>query len=710
LKNSKKILVILLAFLLALALLPATALAADFPLKFGDMLVADDNSKYVTLFEQDPVSKVITGTVQIVNGGKGDLTLNGIGIVISFDGSVTPCNADGTILFSGRDLTAEDTVEFSKYCKPLRNSDGFSKTRDILMRRDNSGGLLSTKLASDNGALKIPAEQTISLIEFYFKPINGTSPINDSMFNYKYVFEEGIDRYATWFGYGSYYVQATRANIGLAIFVESPSSFKLHLRPPAPDVTANTSTRSVDRYDSATMEWSKSEIGPFSSNTPTNNDIGDNWTTIFVRVKESSYFGSDSLYGNYKKFVPSKVTQLDFPPADPSSYYTVIFDAAGGNFSNNVITETRYPTRNSTVGSNMPSNPSRDGFQFIGWEDGFTSTTPVTRNMHVRAQWRDLTAPPIVTPTTLTVTFFNNDGTLASVTRTITLSGGATGGYVTSLPTPTRLGYSLLGWNFSANGTGGAFTTSTWVTQNVSVFAQWQLIIGGGIPGTTIPNGQVPTGQRPPGFLEDHIPFITGYPDNSVRPDNHITRAEVAMIFFRLLSNPEKNNPRASVFSDVGDKWYTQAVNYLASIEILTGYPEGTFLPDRSISRAEFAAVASRFDKLAVMDGGAAFPDIEGHWAKEYINSAFAKGWVSGYPEGTFKPQQNITRAEVVKVVNTMLERRLRVADMPADILANIVKFTDFEGHWAYSEIVEASNNHDYTRRSDGYETWTRLK
>jgi hypothetical protein len=100
------------------------------------------------------------------------------------------------------------------------------------------------------------------------------------------------------------------------------------------------------------------------------------------------------------------------------------------------------------------------------------------------------------------------------------------------------------------------------------------------------------------------------------------------------------------------------------------------------------------------------FPDIAGHWAAAYIDSAFAKGWVSGYPDGTFKPQQNITRAEVVKVVNTMLNRRIRAEDIPTGIR----RFTDIEGHWAYADIVEASNGHDFQRRSDGYEIWTRLR
>jgi uncharacterized repeat protein (TIGR02543 family) len=452
------------------------------------------------------------------------------------------------------------------------------------------------------------------------------------------------------------------------------------------------------------MEWSRDSNSGYLSTVPA---IGYLRETIYVRAKEIKV--SDSLYGaDYKIAYASEPVRLDFDAHD-SSKVTVFF-------MNDYVTPHEQHASVTidpgiSLGALMPRDPSRSGYSFKGWQTNtgltFDATTVVTTTIYVYSQW-ELGGVIINPGTNLIVTYYRNDGTTAIHDRDTTIPNS--GGYVKSLPSnPVRTGYIFTGWNMRADGTGTAFSTTTYVSQNLPVYAQWYNSAGG--DGTTVlPNGQVPLGQRPPGFIEDHIPFLTGYPDGSVKPDNPITRAEVATIFFRLLSNPAKNNPRETVFSDVADRWFTQAVNYLASIEILTGYPEGDFRPDRPITRAEFAAVSSRFDKLAVMEGSAAFPDIEGHWAKEYINSAYAKGWVSGYPEGVFKPQQNITRAEVVKVVNTMLHRRLRIADMPADILLNIVKFTDAETHWAYDEIVEASNNHDYTRRSDGYETWTRLK
>jgi uncharacterized repeat protein (TIGR01451 family) len=225
--------------------------------------------------------------------------------------------------------------------------------------------------------------------------------------------------------------------------------------------------------------------------------------------------------------------------------------------------------------------------------------------------------------------------------------------------------------------------------------------------GNTGGGGTTVVDPRPPlaGFLLEHVPYIFGYPDNSVRPGHPITRAEAASIFFRLLSAVEKDYPLPSVFSDVRNGvWYSQSVSYLASINIIRGYPDGTFRPDQPITRAEFAAIASRFDNLAETSANA-FTDISNHWAVRVINSSFAKGWISGYPDGTFRPEQSITRAEVVTVVNNMLDRRIRIEDIPAGIKV----FSDFVGHWAYAAIVEASNDHDYIRGADGFETW-RLK
>ena len=372
--------------------------------------------------------------------------------------------------------------------------------------------------------------------------------------------------------------------------------------------------------------------------------------------------------------------------------YTVRFNS---NYGTPVTLATREVNSGATIGAgNMPGIPTRTGYEFNGWNTAqngsgtaFTGSTPVTSDITVYAQWK--TSGGNNGGTYYTVTFDGNGGAPASQTRSV-LSGGSIG--ATNMPgNLARSGYTFAGWNTKQDGTGTAFTHTTTVSGNIRVYAQWT-------SDTTINDPRIPTG-----FTEDHIAYIRGYPDNSVKPDNSITRAEVAMIFFRLLVDENKNIPKPSVFSDVvSGAWYAQAISYLASINILKGYPDGKFRPNQPITRAEFATIASRFDQLEASASNA-FPDIATHWAKAFINSAAEKGWVEGYPDGTFQPQKNISRAEVVKVINVMLDRKIQMDDIPVGIRY----FTDLAGHWAYTHIVEASNEHDYQRKSDGYEIWT---
>jgi len=187
---------------------------------------------------------------------------------------------------------------------------------------------------------------------------------------------------------------------------------------------------------------------------------------------------------------------------------------------------------------------------------------------------------------------------------------------------------------------------------------------------------------------ENHIKYLNGYEDGTVRPDGSITRAEVAMIFWRLLKSSAKNDAVSNTFADVSDDaWYAQAVTYLASIGIISGYADGSFGPDRAITRAEFAVIASRFDNL-VTGVEIPFNDLNNsHWAAEQITSAYMKGWISGYPGGEFKMENSITRAEVVTIVNKMLGR--------SDTPATTPNYSDLsKSHWAYKDIIEASVEH----------------
>ena len=208
----------------------------------------------------------------------------------------------------------------------------------------------------------------------------------------------------------------------------------------------------------------------------------------------------------------------------------------------------------------------------------------------------------------------------------------------------------------------------------------------------------------------DHYAYVFGYEDDTVRPNNDITREEVATIFYRLLTDPardayftDKNN-----FPDVeSGRWSNKAISTLSNADIISGYPEdGTFRPANPITRAEFASIVSRFDSLNY-NGDNKFNDISGHWASNFINAASEKGWISGYPDGSFKPQNNITRAEAITLINNVLNRHVDSEGLHEDAK----KWSDMkESDWFYHAVMEATNSHDYNRETDSHpENWTEI-
>ena len=210
----------------------------------------------------------------------------------------------------------------------------------------------------------------------------------------------------------------------------------------------------------------------------------------------------------------------------------------------------------------------------------------------------------------------------------------------------------------------------------------------------------------------DHFAYIVGYGNGEVRPQNSITRAEVAAIFFRLLEDDvrDANYTRQNKFTDVSnDAWYCSAVSTLSAMGIISGYPDATFRPNASITRAEFAAIATRFD----VNGDktpASFNDIAGHWAKDEIAVAANNGWVNGYEDGSFRPQNKITRAETMSLVNRVLNRKPETAE---DLLENMAKWTDNAdtNAWYYLAVQEATNSHYYKYKENSqYEKWTELR
>ena len=202
----------------------------------------------------------------------------------------------------------------------------------------------------------------------------------------------------------------------------------------------------------------------------------------------------------------------------------------------------------------------------------------------------------------------------------------------------------------------------------------------------------------------DHTAYLSGYPGGTFGPDNSMTRAEVAQMFYALLLN--KDVTITKTFSDVpADAWYATAVNTLASLGMVSGDPDGTFRPNDPITRAEFCVIALAFayepDNAVCYFGDVSRSD----WFYTYVAQAASYGWIGGYTNGNFGPNDRITRAQVTTIVNNMLGRAAD-RDYVIDHQADLVQFTDLtRAHWGYFQIMEATNAHDYTK-SNGTESW----
>lgn len=266
------------------------------------------------------------------------------------------------------------------------------------------------------------------------------------------------------------------------------------------------------------------------------------------------------------------------------------------------------------------------------------------------------------------------------------------------LPVPVREGYTFEGWYWDLR-------LTQLVTGDVKVdvpvvvlYAKW---------------AEEETAAESTGVSRwldtvNHTAYLSGYPDGTFGTDRNMTRAEVAQMFYALLL--DKDVEITTSFSDVPeDAWYAEAVNTLSSLGMLGGYPGGTYRPDAPITRAEFAAVALAFANQS-SNAACSYTDVNaGAWYYPYVAQASSFGWIGGYPENTFRPDNKITRAEVCIIVNNMLGRGAdqRYIDRNADELTSFTDLTS--NHWAYYTVMEATNSHKYSV-NNGVESWTRLE
>lgn len=266
----------------------------------------------------------------------------------------------------------------------------------------------------------------------------------------------------------------------------------------------------------------------------------------------------------------------------------------------------------------------------------------------------------------------------------------SSGTKVTLDKTPTRESYTFTGWYADK-----ALTqkiTSVTMNSDKTVYAGWEAT---GVPDKL--NG------------DDHFAYVIGYPDGKVHPEGNISRAETATIFFRLLKSDirDGNLTADNEFSDVSDgQWHNKAISTMAKLGIVKGRRADRFDPDARITRAEFAAICARFNTKPVENSGS-FSDISGHWAENEIERAAAFGWISGYPDGTFRPDARITRAEAMTMINRVL---CRMPQSESDLLDSMVTWPDNKpSDWHYLAVQEATNSHDFDRQGEVGESWTKL-
>ena len=266
----------------------------------------------------------------------------------------------------------------------------------------------------------------------------------------------------------------------------------------------------------------------------------------------------------------------------------------------------------------------------------------------------------------------------------------SSGTKVTLDKTPTRESYTFTGWYADK-----ALTqkiTSVTMNGDKTVYAGWEAT---GVPDKL--NG------------DDHFAYVIGYPDGKVHPEGNISRAETATIFFRLLKADirDGNLTADNDFSDVSDgQWHNKAISTMAKLGVVKGRNAEAFDPDASITRAEFAAICARFSTRTVENSGS-FSDISGHWAENEIERAAAFGWISGYPDGTFRPDARITRAEAMTMINRVL---CRMPQNENDLLDSMVTWPDNKpSDWHYLAVQEATNSHDFNRQGEVGESWTKL-
>ena len=403
--------------------------------------------------------------------------------------------------------------------------------------------------------------------------------------------------------------------------------------------------------------------------------------------------------------------------------YTLHYEANGG-------TGKKMDDQIFQHGQILPLNDctySREGYDFMGWsmsadnvkqfdnkaEVGFSSLLQTSDEPKDNAE---ATLYAVWKEQSVTIGYVSSDTELGTVTVGSETIGAVNGTSDGSIAQP-KSGARFDGW-YSADGT--LLSTELkfvptrvdgTVWQGTTYYARFSARRRPSTPSTPAkPDETKPTLAPIPEMLngEDHYAYLLGYEDGTVRPNGSISRAEVATVLFRLLKDDVRmqNLTKDNAYSDVSDTaWYAAAVSTLSKMGVISGYPDGTFRPNAPITRAEFAAMIARFDETA-KSADTPFTDISGHWAENAIGKAYGNGWVEGSSKTVFCPESNLTRAETATLLNRVLHR---LPEKESDLLANQIAWPDNpKTFWGYLAIQEATNSHEYERKADGvHETQT---
>lgn len=378
--------------------------------------------------------------------------------------------------------------------------------------------------------------------------------------------------------------------------------------------------------------------------------------------------------------------------------FTLTFDTKKGS------TIEKITEKAGTVVELSEYVPSRTGYKFAGWyadselKEAIDSVT-LNSDITVYAKWNKKTSESGGGGIEkCVITFEVNGGTKLDKVEKFENATVDLSKYIT-----TREGYKFDGWHLDKECTQKVEQIK--ITENITLYAKWTELEDGETDKPINPN------YKPDILRDDHIAYIVGREDGYIRPNANLTRAEAATVFFRLLDEDIRKAAMTddNVFTDVNeDHWFNIAVSTLANLEIVNGRTGDTFAPNEPITRAELTTIVARLSDMEY-EGKNLFDDISGHWAADYINMAASIKWVEGDGNGLFRPNDNITRAEFMTLVNRSLNRQPESED---DLLEDMIIWPDNtdKTKWYYIAVQEATNSHEHQFKEDGvHEKWTKL-